>query len=106
MPSAASPPTADKFIVAPGENPYWYLGDHGQAYYLSIDSTINWTDALNRSYYNPYWRAENWTPYPIYWIVERQCRLMGLWTEYDQENVWNLGTKGAQWLEKYSGFGP
>ena len=104
MPAPAINP--ELTVKMPGENQYFYLGHYGQPYYLNIDATINWTDFRDRSYYNPDWRNEDWTPYPMYWIVERQCRLMGEWVQYDEANLYHRGTNFSKFLERWSGFGP
>ncbi|HEY9790363.1 MAG TPA: hypothetical protein V6D22_08190 [Candidatus Obscuribacterales bacterium] len=96
----------DQVVIAPGENRYAQLGSYGQPYYLNIDSTVNWTDVINRSYFNPGWRGETWTPTPLYWIVERQSRLFSEWPEYNEQNIYRVGNKWCQFLERFSGFGP
>jgi hypothetical protein len=75
MPAVAMPaPT--HLTLPPGENTYFPLGEHGQAYYLNMDGTVNWTDIINKTYVSPYWRGEDWSPYPTYWLTEHQSRLM------------------------------
>ena len=103
---AAPATNPDQVIVPPGENNFMELGSYGQAYYLNVDSTVNWTDVLNRSYFNPHWRGETWTPTPLYWIVERQSRLLSEWREYNEQNIYHVGNKWCQFLERFSGFGP
>jgi hypothetical protein len=106
LPMPAAPAVTDQVIVAPGQNRYFPLGSNGQAYYLNVDATVNWTDVLNRSYFNPGWRGETWTPTPLYWIVERQSRLLSEWPEYNEQNIYRVGNKWSQFLERFSGFGP
>jgi hypothetical protein len=102
----ASMRNPDYLVTPPGENQYFFLGAQGTPYYLNIDETVNWTDALNRTYFNPRWRGEDWTPLPFYWIVERQCRLLSSWDEYNEFSIYHVGNKFHQFFEKYSGFGP
>ena len=52
------------------------------------------------------WRGYEWSPYPTYWIVERESRMMFLWPDYDEQNIYGLGNRWCKFLEKFSGYGP
>ena len=103
---AAPQPSPDILITPPGEVSTFPMRPDGQPFVLNIDESINMTDALNRYYYNPRWRGEEWGPVPWYWIPERMVRMMPSWEEYDQQNIFRLGNRWAKFFEKYSGFGP
>jgi hypothetical protein len=107
LPQPLAPmPAPDTLIEPPGEAHYVLTRPDGWPVYVNIDESVNFTDVLNRFYYNPRWRGEEWAPFPQYWIVERAVRMMPTWNEYDQQNVYHVGTRYSQFLEKYSGFGP
>lgn len=105
MPPAPSP-DRDKLVPPPGEQQYFPVRPDGQPYILNIDRTVNLTEALNRTYYNPKWRGEEWTPFDHVENIERACRLMGTWREYDEANIYRVFTPVNKFFEKYSGFGP
>jgi hypothetical protein len=105
MPAAPSPDRA-KMITPPGEESYFPVRADGQPYILNIDRTVNLTEALNRLYYNPKWRGEEWTPFDQVDNIERAQRLMGTWKEYDEANIYRVFTPVNKFFEKYSGFGP
>jgi hypothetical protein len=102
----ASTPNPDKLITPPGEIQYFPIRADGQPFVLNEDITVNWTDALNRYYYNPRWRGEVWSPLPHYWIVERSVRMMPTWPEYDQFSILRVGNGWHKFMERWSGFGP
>jgi hypothetical protein len=96
----------EKLISPPGENPYYPVRQDGQPFILNVDTTVNLTAALNEFYWNPKWRGEVWSPFDLPETIERASRLMTTWPEYDSENMFRIGTRPAQWLERYSGYGP
>ncbi|HEY9684017.1 MAG TPA: hypothetical protein V6C86_20715 [Oculatellaceae cyanobacterium] len=102
----APPPDKNKLVPPPGENSYFPVREDGQPYILNIDRTVNLTEAMNRTYYNPKWRGEDWTPFDQVDNIERASRLMGTWKEYDEANIYRVLTPVNKFLEKYSGFGP
>lgn len=107
IPMPAAPlPDHNKLIPPPGEQSYFPVREDGQPYILNIDRTVNLTEALNRMYYNPKWRGEDWTPFDHVENIERACRLMGTWKEYDEANIYRVFTPVNKFFEKYSGFGP
>lgn len=73
---------------------------------LDIDTTINFTDALNRFYYDPKWRGEVWVPFNQWTISERATRLMATWPEYDEFSQYRKLNHVHKFFERYSGFGP
>lgn len=103
---AAPQPDHNKIVPPPGEQQYFPIRADGQPYILNIDRTVNLTEALNRTYYNPKWRGEEWTPFDQVDNIERACRLMGTWREYDEANIYRVFTPVNKFFEKYSGFGP
>lgn len=103
---AAPQPDRTKIVTPPGEQQYFPIREDGQPYVLNVDRTVNLTDALNRVYYNPKWRGEEWTPFDQVDTIERACRLMGTWREYDEANIYRVFTPVNKFFEKYSGFGP
>ena len=105
MPEAPTP-NPEQVVPTPRENEYLPMRTDGQPYQLNIDLTNNLTDWLNHFYFNPKWRGYSWSPYPLYFIVERQSRMMFLWPDYDEQNVYALGNRWCKFLEKYSGYGP
>ena len=104
-PEAPMPPP-DQLVSPAGETIYFPMRPDFQAFILSQDVTVNLTSWLDRYYFNPKWRGEEWGPFNGYWIVERQCRIMPTWQEYDQQSLLRVGNKYAKFLEKYSGYGP
>jgi hypothetical protein len=96
----------EKLISPPGENPYYPVRMDGQPFILNVDTTVNLTTALNEFYWNPKWRGEVWSPFDLPETIERASRIMSTWPEYDSENMFRIGTRPAQWLERYSGYGP
>jgi hypothetical protein len=105
LPPAPQPDHA-KVIVPPGEQQYFPVRADGQPYILNIDRTVNLTEAMNRMYYNPKWRGEEWTPFDQVDNIERASRLMGTWREYDEANIYRVFTPVNKFIEKYSGYGP
>ena len=105
MPSAPQP-DRNKLVPPPGEQQFFPIREDGQPFVLNVDRTVNLTDALNRVYYNPKWRGEEWTPFDQVDTIERACRLMGTWREYDEANIYRVFTPVNKFFEKYSGFGP
>ncbi len=99
-------PNPDKLVPPAGETTVFPLRADGQAFVLDQDVTVNMTDALNRYYYNPKWRGEEWGPFNSYWIVERGALLMPTWQEYDQFSIYRVGNGFHKFFEKYSGYGP
>ena len=96
----------EKLISPPGENPYYPVRTDGQPFILNVDTTVNLTKTLNEFYWNPKWRGEVWSPFDLPETIERASRVMSTWPEYDSENMFRIGTKPSQWLERYSGYGP
>jgi len=110
LPMPAAPaPAPDQVIIPPQQNAYFPMRADGQPFVLNEDWTVNLTDWLNHYYFNPSWRGEEWAPYQNYWIVERQCRSMALWSEYDEFTTFRFAwptNRIHKWFEKYSGYGP
>lgn len=99
-------PNPDKLITPPGETTTFPMRADGQAVYINEDITVNFTEALNRYYFNPKLRGEEWGPYQTYWIPERGIRMMATWEELDQFSILRVGNKWHKFMEKYSGYGP
>jgi hypothetical protein len=105
----APTPAADRVIIPPQENRYFPMRSDGQAFVSNEDITSNMTDIFNRYYFNPKWRGEEWSPYQNWWLVERMCRLMSTWEEYDNFSTFRFlqpTNKVHKWFERYSGYGP
>jgi hypothetical protein len=96
----------EKLIAPPQENRYFPVRADGQPFVLNIDTTVNLTEALDRFYFDPRWRGEEWTPFDQVDEIERETRLMGTWQDYDQANIFRVCNPIHKWFEKYSGFGP
>lgn len=107
-PAAPPPkmPPADHLINPAGENIYFPMRQDGQPYVLNQDLTVNFTDTLNRFYYNPRWRGEHWSPYQMYTIVEKTALTMPTWREYDEFSTIRIMNGFHKFMEKYSGYGP
>lgn len=99
-------PPPGTLITPPGENTFFPMRHDGQPFILQVDETINMTDYLNRSYYDPNWRGQVWMPFQCYEIVEKGCRLMPLWLEYNSATQCRKLTNVHLFFEKWSGFGP
>lgn len=99
-------PSPDALIPPPGENTYWPIRPDGQAFVLNQDLTCNYTDVLNRYYFNPSWRGEEWGPFQMYWVAERAVRTMPTWREYDEFSTLRIFNGWHKFWEKYSGYGP
>lgn len=102
----APAPSPDKLVPPAGEVTVFPIRADGQAFILDQDVTVNLTDALNRYYFNPKWRGEEWGPFNSYWIVERGVLMMPTWQEYDQFSILRVGNGFHKFFEKYSGYGP
>lgn len=105
MPQAPMP-NPEQVIEPPKQTEYFPMRQDGQPYMSNIDMTSNLTDWLNHYYFDPKWRGEQWTPYPMYWQIERECRMMMLWPDYDEQNMFAKGNRWCKFLEKWSGYGP
>ncbi len=90
----------------PGEQVYFPTNPDGTPFVLDIDTTVNFTDALNRFYYDPKWRGEVWVPFNQWSVSERATRLMGTWPEYDEFSQYRKLNHVHKFFERYSGFGP
>ena len=99
-------PSRDKVIIPPGETSTFPVRPDGQPYVLNLDTTINFTEALNRFYFDPKWRGEVWVPFNQWSLVERATRLMATWPEYDQANQYRKLNRVNKFFERCSGFGP
>lgn len=99
-------PSPDKLVPPPGENMYFPMRADMQSYILDIDNTVNYTESLNRFYYDPNWRGETWGPFNCYSIVERAVRMMPTWPVYDAATYSRKLTGVHKFFEKWSGFGP
>lgn len=99
----ASPERAYKM---PGEVSQFPTNADGSPFVLDIDTTVNFTDALNRFYYDPKWRGEVWVPFNQWTVVERATRLMSTWPEYDEFSQYRKLNHVHKFFERYSGFGP
>lgn len=107
-PPAPQPP-ADHIVVPPQVNEYFYMRPDGQPFVLNQDLTVNFTNQLNRYYFNPHWRGEEWAPYQNWWVGERQARLMSTYEEFDNFSVFRFlqpTNKIHKFFERSSGFGP
>ena len=98
--------TTDRPLKMPGEVNVFPTNADGAPFVLDIDTTINFTDALNRFYYDPKWRGEVWVPFNQWTISERATRLMGTWPEYDEFSQYRKLNHVHKFFERYSGFGP
>jgi hypothetical protein len=56
----AVPVPTDRLLPPPQENRYFPMRVDGQAFMLDIDNTINVTDILNRTYFDPDWTGLVW----------------------------------------------
>lgn len=99
-------PNPDLLVTPPGESPYFPIRPDGQPFVLNQDLTVNLTDSLNRYYFNPRWRGEEWAPFNMYWVAERSIRMMPTWHEYDEFSILRVGNGWHKFWEKYSGYGP
>lgn len=96
----------ERLIPPPQEMRYFPVRADGQPFVLDIDTTVNFTDSLNRFYYDPKWRGEVWAPFNQWSIAERATRLMATWPEYDEFSQYRKLNKVNKFFERYSGFGP
>lgn len=101
--SSSSP---DRAYKMPGEASQFPTNADGSPFVLDIDTTVNFTDALNRFYYDPKWRGEVWVPFNQWTVVERATRLMSTWPEYDEFSQYRKLNHVHKFFERYSGFGP
>jgi hypothetical protein len=99
-------PPRDRLVVPAGPNAYFPVRQDVQAYMLTTDRTINLTTALNEFYFDPHWRGEVWTPFDQVDDIEKACRLMGTWREYDEFSELRVFNHVHKFFEKYSGYGP
>ncbi len=99
-------PSREKVIQMPGEMQFFPTNPDGTPFVLDIDTTINFTDSLNRFYYDPKWRGEVWVPFNQWTIAERATRLMSTWPEYDEFSQYRKLNHVHKFFERYSGFGP
>jgi hypothetical protein len=96
----------DRVYKMPGEVSQFPTNADGSPFVLDIDTTVNFTDALNRFYYDPKWRGEVWVPFNQWTVVERATRLMSTWPEYDEFSQYRKLNHVHKFFERYSGFGP
>lgn len=99
-------PSSDRLPRMPGEVTQFPTNPDGSPFVLDIDTTVNFTDALNRFYYDPKWRGEVWVPFNQWTVVERATRLMSTWPEYDEFSQYRKLNHVHKFFERYSGFGP
>ncbi len=99
-------PSRDRVIQMPGETHFFPTNPDGTPFVLDIDTTVNFTDSLNRFYYDPKWRGEVWVPFNQWTIAERATRLMATWPEYDEFSQYRKLNHVHKFFERYSGFGP
>lgn len=99
-------PNPDRLVVPPQEQQFFPIRPDGQPFVLNQDVTVNLTDSLNRYYYNPHWRGEDWGPFNQYWIIERTVLMMPTYREYDEFSVFKVGNGFHKFFERYSGYGP
>ena len=99
-------PSRERVIQMPGETHFFPTNPDGTPFVLDIDTTINFTDSLNRFYYDPKWRGEVWVPFNQWTIAERATRLMSTWPEYDEFSQYRKLNHVHKFFERYSGFGP
>ncbi len=99
-------PNPDKLVKPAGETTVFPIRADGQPFVLDQDVTVNLTEALNRYYFNPAWRGEEWGPFNSFWIPEHAVVLMPTWQEYDQFSIYRVGNGFHKFFEKYSGYGP
>jgi hypothetical protein len=99
-------PSADRLPRMPGEAFQFPTNSDGSPFVLDIDTTVNFTDALNRFYYDPKWRGEVWVPFNQWTVAERATRLMSTWPEYDEFSQYRKLNHVHKFFERYSGFGP
>lgn len=93
-------------VAPPGENAYFPVRKDGQDYVLNVDMNVNLTRALNRFYYDPKWRGEEWVPFDQISMVERATRMMGTWKEYNEFSTLRVMNGFHIFFEKFSGYGP
>jgi hypothetical protein len=98
-------PPSDRYRM-PGEAFQFPTNSDGSPFVLDIDTTVNFTDALNRFYYDPKWRGEVWVPFNQWTVAERATRLMSTWPEYDEFSQLRKLNHVHKFFERYSGFGP
>ncbi|MCC7530759.1 MAG: hypothetical protein IT342_19710 [Candidatus Melainabacteria bacterium] len=103
---AAVSPSPEKSIAMPGEVNFFPTNPDGTPFVLDIDTTVNFTDSLNRFYFDPKWRGEVWVPFNQWTISERATRLMATWPEYDEFSQLRKLNHIHKFFERYSGFGP
>ncbi|MCC6979064.1 MAG: hypothetical protein IT343_12135 [Candidatus Melainabacteria bacterium] len=99
-------PARDKLISQPGESHYFPTTADGTPIVLELDTTVNFTESLNRFYYEPKWRGEVWVPFNQWSLIERATRLMSTWPEYDEFSQYRKLNHVHKFFERYSGFGP
>ena len=99
-------PNPDHLITPPQENSYFNMRPDCQAFRLQIDFCDNYTDFLNRHYYDPHWDGMQWCPWDVVSTIEKQSRSMACWTEYNNQNVYGVCNGWARFWEVYSGYGP
>lgn len=99
-------PSADRLPRMPGEAFQFPTNSDGSPFVLDVDTTVNFTDALNRFYYDPKWRGEVWVPFNQWTVAERATRLMSTWPEYDEFSQYRKLNHVHKFFERYSGFGP
>lgn len=99
-------PDPDHVIIPPHENQYFYMRPDGQPEMLQTDSTINWTQTMNRHYYDFNWRGEVWSPFDSVTQGEKGMRLMHGWPQYYAATQGRIFTGWHLFWEKWSGFGP
>lgn len=93
-------------VPPPGENTYFPIREDGQNYVLNVDTSVNLTQALNRFYYDPKWRGEEWVPFDQVSQIERATRMMSTWKEYDEFSQLRIFNGFHKFFEKFSGYGP
>jgi hypothetical protein len=103
---AARMPSPDALVTPAQENRFFPIRADGQPYVLSLDLSVNMTEALNHFYFDPRWRGETWGPFNQFYIVEKMTRMMPTYTEYDQFSTLRIMNGWHKFWEKYSGYGP
>lgn len=103
---AAPPANPDKFIYPPGEEIYIPVTPDGLPVIRNVESTVNYTETLNRFYYKPTFDGEVWCPFDQISVGFKTVRVMTSWPEYDQFSQMRRLNGVHKWMERWSGFGP
>lgn len=102
----APPPDPNHVIVPPHENSYFYVRPDGQAEMIQTDSSCNYTEYMNRHYYDFNWRGEVWSPFDSVTQGEKGLRSLSTWPEYYAATQARIFTGWHTFWEKWSGYGP